>query len=43
MPVSTENVIARHNLTDDKYKKIVEILGCKAVPLLLKGLTDEAD
>jgi hypothetical protein len=26
-PVMSKDLIAQHNLTDDEYKKIVEILG----------------
>ena len=29
--VITKDLIAQHNLTDDEYMKIVEILGCKLI------------
>ena len=32
-PVITKDLIAQHNLTDDEYKKIVEILGASRISL----------
>lgn len=31
--IITKDLIAQHNLTDDEYKKFVEILGCE--PMLV--------